>query len=153
MSDKQPEQSGDDKQSEESSAPVGNDAAGENGQSDTTGTGETEPKTFDQAYVDKLRKESGDYRVKAKDLGDRAAALAAEVHEYRVKSLGLLADPSDLPYSPELDSIEAVESAVNALIQAKPHLRARRAGGDVGQAHEGSSSTDFSLLGMLKAGA
>lgn len=61
---------------------------------DTPETEETVPDTFPRDYVEKLRKEAADARVKAKDRDD----LAHRLHATLVASAGRLADPSDLPF-------------------------------------------------------
>lgn len=106
--------------------------------------------TFPRAYVEKLRREAADARVKA----GRAEELAAALWEARVTSLGRLADPTDLPMPEDADPMdpEAVAAAVEELLARKPHLASRVPRGDVG-AGVVSESAPFSLGGMIRAAA
>lgn len=105
--------------------------------------------TFPRAYVEKLRKEAGDARTKAK----RADDLATRLHTALVTATGRLADPTDLPFDPEhLDDPEALAAAVDDLLARKPHLASRKVTGDVGQGASRSGDT-VDLAGMLRARA
>ncbi|WP_308280567.1 hypothetical protein [Williamsia sp. DF01-3] len=71
-----------------------------------------------------------------------------------MRATGKLADPTDLPFNAEhLEDPDALAAAVDALIEAKPHLKARRFVGDVGQGGRGSAEAGVNLLGMLNARA
>lgn len=99
--------------------------------------------TFDRAYVEKLRKQAGDYRVKAKELGE-------QLFHARVAATGRLADPSDLPYDENLlDDMPALEAAIEALLERKPHLAARTLHGDIGQGQ--TSTEDTNLADILRS--
>lgn len=102
--------------------------------------------TFPREYVERLRTESAGYRTRAND-------LATELHALRVESLGLLADPEDLPYGPGLDTLEAVEAAAEDLVARKPHLKARRIGGNIGQHQQSAGPATVSLMGMMRKNA
>lgn len=123
-------------------------------------TGDTpEPKTdipegdtFPRDYVERLRTESAGHRTAAAAATAAAAPLLAELHTFKVAALGKLADPSDLPYAPGLDTPELLAAAVDELLAAKPHLAARTVTGDIG-GHESGAPDDFSLAAMLRAGA
>lgn len=108
---------------------------------------ETEPDTFPREYVEKLRKEAADARVKAKDRDD----LAHRLHATLVASTGRLADPSDLPFDQShLDDPEALTAAIEDLLDRKPHLASRTPRGDVGQGR--STHTDpVDLAGILRS--
>jgi hypothetical protein len=112
----------------------------------------TEPaedaETFPRDYVEKLRKESAGYREKAK----AADNLAARLHTALVAATGKLADPSDLTFDAEhLDDADALSAAIDALTDAKPHLKARRPTGDVSQGARGDAVTPFNLIDAIKA--
>ena len=95
-----------------------------------TETPETEGDTFPRTYVEQLRRENAEARTKAK----RADDLAARVFRLEVAATGRLADPSDLPYDAALlESPDALQAAVEALLTAKPHLASRRPSGSVDQ--------------------
>ena len=105
--------------------------------------------TFPREYVEKLRKEAADARVKAK----RADDLAARLHTALVAATGRLADPSDLPFDEaHLEDADALSAAVDALVSVKPHLASRRPFGAIGQ---GATATPagVDLAGILRAGA
>lgn len=99
---------------------------------DVEATTDTEPadqaRTFDATYVERLRTEAAQARVKAK----RADALARQVVEAYVTGDGRLHDASDLAYSEEYLDDEGmvdtakVRAAIDALIERKPYLAARR---------------------------
>lgn len=108
--------------------------------------------TFPREYVERLRTESAGHRTAAAAAADTVAPLLAELHTFKVAALGKLADPSDLPYAPGLDTPELLAAAVDELLAAKPHLAARTVTGDIG-GHESGAPDDFSLAAMLRAGA
>lgn len=110
---------------------------------------EADPEMFPREYVEKLRKEAADARVRAK----RADTLAEQLFHSRVAALGRLADPADLPYDEALlDDTAALEAAVDQLVETKPHLAARRPRGNIGQG-ETSGAATVDLAGLLRAGA
>lgn len=107
---------------------------------------EAEPETFPLDYVQKLRQEAADARVKAKRTDD----LAARLHTALVAATGRLADPTDMPFDEaHLDNQESLNSALDALLLAKPHLANRKPRGNVGQGESGGSGT-FDLAGLLR---
>ncbi len=110
-----------------------------------------EPETFDRDYVEKLRKEAAESRVKAKDRDTLAAALWTA----QVAATGRLADATDIPMPDDADplDVEAITAAVDTLLARKPHLASRKPRGDVGQGHNGGATGGVSLSGMLRAGA
>lgn len=92
-----------------------------------------EQETFDRKYVERLRKESGDYRTRARAAEQKVEGLQARLHAALVAADGRLADPSDLPFDEaHLEDEAALEAAIGELVERKPGLRARRYGGDVG---------------------
>lgn len=112
-------------------------------------TEQTEPDTFPRDYVEKLRKEAADARVKAKDRDD----LARRLHTALVAATGRLADPSDLAYDEaHLADEDALSAALDDLLARKPHLASRRPRGDVGQG-VGGSTTSVDLAGILRSRA
>ena len=106
--------------------------------------------TFPREYVERLRKEAAEARVKAK----RADELARELFAAKVTATGRLADPSDLPFSDDLVAdADALNAAIDALLDAKPHLASRTPRGDVGQGPTGGDSGTVDLAALLRAGA
>lgn len=108
-----------------------------------------EDETFPRSYVERLRSENAKYRQRAQ----RADELGERLHRELVARTGRLADPSDLEYDPEhLDDPEALTAAVDALLEAKPHLASRKPTGSIGQ---GVSVTGGSvdLAGLLRSRA
>jgi hypothetical protein len=109
--------------------------------------------TFDRAYVEKLRKESAGYRDKAKSAEGNTDALSKRLHTALVAATGRLADPSDLPYDAEhLDAPARLATAIDELLAAKPHLKARKVTGDVGLGRRDSAEV-VDLAAMLRARA
>ncbi|ATD71865.1 MULTISPECIES: hypothetical protein [Gordonia] len=112
-------------------------------------TPEPEPDTFPRAYVEDLRKENADYRTRAKAADD----LAKRLHTELVRATGKLADPTDMPFDPEhLDDPDKLAVSIDQLLSAKPHLKARRVVGAVGQGESGTT-TGVDLLGIMRGTA
>lgn len=119
------------------------------------GEPDREPRTYDEEYVKGLRDEAAAHRVKAKRAEaaeDRLRTLATEA-----AARGILADPTDLPWSPEYEDEEGwpdaakIAAAAEELATRKPHLARPR--GDVGQGRHSDDHDAVSLVGLLKAGA
>ena len=108
-----------------------------------------EQDTFPRDYVEKLRDENAKYRQRAQ----RADDLAHRLHNALTEATGRLADPSDLPYDEShLDDPEALQRAIQELLEKKPHLGSRKPVGNIGQGV--SSSTDaVDLAAMMRARA
>ena len=127
------------------------------GQTGQTGQPPEEPQedaqdaqTFPRAYVEKLRQEAADARVRAK----RADDLARELFTARVAATGRLADPNDLPFDDALlADMPALEAAIDELVAQHPHYAARRPRGDVGQGATGSDAGTVNLAGLLRSRA
>lgn len=106
---------------------------------------------FSREYVEKLRKESAGYRDRAKSAEARVDELSRQLFTAKVMASGKLADATDLEYNPELlDDDDALSAAIDALTESKPHLKARKVAGDVGQGDRGKPEEPFSLLKALK---
>ena len=109
----------------------------------------SDAETFPREYVEKLRKEAADARVKAK----RADDLAERLHTALVAATGRLADPSDLPFDDaHLEDADALNAAVDELLARKPHLASRRPVGSIGQGAT-SAADSVSLAGILRHNA
>lgn len=108
---------------------------------------DTEGDTFPRAYVEKLRKEAADARVKAQKSEELAGALWAA----QVAAAGRLADPTDLPMPEGADPLDAdaVTAAVDELLARKPHLASRVPRGNAGQGLV-EESHPFSLTSMIR---
>lgn len=108
--------------------------------------------TFPRKYVEELRTENGNYRNRAKDAEAKADELAQALWTERVRSLGVLADPTDLPYDPEaLDDLEQIKAQADELLASKPHLRTRKITERAGQGERGAETV--SLVELLQRGA
>ena len=119
-------------------------------QDDAQETQEEDAETFPRAYVEKLRQEAAEARVRAK----RADDLARELFTARVAATGRLADPNDLPFDDALlADMPALEAAIDELVSQHPHYAARRPRGDVGQGATGSDAGTVNLAGLLRARA
>ena len=115
--------------------------------------GDDEPDTFTREYVTDLRRESAAHRTRATAAETRADELARQLWAERVGALGLLADPADLPYDADaLDSPDAIRTAADELLAARPHLRTRRITGRAGQG-EGNAADAVSLTGIMRSRA
>lgn len=94
--------------------------------------------TFPRDVVEKLRREAAGYRDRAKTAEARTEELSRALFTARVAATGKLADPTDLEFNGDLlDDTEALTEAVDSLVTAKPHLKARRVAGDAGQGVKG----------------
>ena len=126
------------------------DAPDEDERGDVDGSDDpSDAETFPREYVEKLRKEAADARVKAK----RADDLAARLHTALVAATGRLADPSDLPFDDaHLEDADALNAAVDELLARKPHLASRRPVGSIGQGAT-SPADSVSLAGILRHNA
>lgn len=108
----------------------------------TEETPEAESETFPAHVVKELRKENATWR-------ERTQAAEKRLHRALVEQTGRLADPDDLPFdATHLETPEALDKAIDALIESKPHFKARKTAGDIGQGYESSQQqpTDFSSL-------
>lgn len=116
--------------------------------------------SFDRAYVEKLRKEAGDYRVKAKKADEAVARLLDNAIERATN--GVLADSSDL--LAHVDPAEMLdddgypdEKAITArareLVKSKPHLGDRRPTGEIDQGATEEPEAVESLASILRARA
>ena len=96
------------------------------------GKGTDSGESFPRSYVEELRKESAGYRSKSSKLAEKLVYSMASQN-------GRLADPTDLPVTPELlddDGIpdpQKVADAIADLVKRKPHLAAVKPTGDIGQ--------------------
>ena len=140
-------------ESEDGSPHGGPENAGEgNSEPDNSGAEASETPaegdTFPRAYVEDLRKESAGYRTQVRELQER-------LHRVSVEQTGSLADPADLPFdAAHLESPEALQAAIAALLEAKPHLKARRFAPDAAaQGAMGQASGGVDLLGILRQNA
>lgn len=70
--------------------------------------------TFDKAYVEKLRKENADRRIKAKEAADRAEAAEAELAKIREAEMGDLEKAQSAAEAAAKKSAEAEARAVAA---------------------------------------
>lgn len=112
---------------------------------------DTKEQTFDRQYVEKLRKEAGDNRVKAKEQEEVIDKLQRRLFLNEVKGLGKLADPTDLPYDAELvDDPDKLKEAVDDLLARKPHLGRRVPNGDAGLGVGSEHSSGVDILGMMR---
>lgn len=124
--------------------PEGHTSAGN--RSDEDG-GSEEPEVFPAKVVRDLRKENARYRERAQ----KADQLAQRLHTALVAGTGKLADPTDLEFDEaHLEDPDALAAAVDDLLARKPHLRARRVAGDVGQGNRGKTGNGPDLLEAMR---
>lgn len=83
---------------------------------------------------------------------EEVTAVRTKLHTALVTIDGRLANPDDLPYSVDhLESPEALDAAITALIESRPGLRARSVGGDIGQGTRGNNSGSVDLIELMRA--
>ncbi len=113
------------------------------------------PDTFPREYVEELRRENAEARIKAK----RSDTLTARLVTALAEKTGRLADARDLPFGPHLldddgfPDPEKIGDAVDTLIRERPHLARRVVAGDVGQGARTDHVPAASLADLLRAGA
>lgn len=101
--------------------------------------GETAGDTFPRSYVEDLRKESANYRDRAKQAEERADALAKRLHSELVRATGRLENPADLAYDADhLDDADKLKAAIDALLADRPYFAKRKVAGDIGQGNRGA---------------
>ena len=136
---------GPDDQPADDAATAGQTAAG--GPDDDQPADDDDAETFPRSYVERLRRENQRYRDQAGHADDYAHRLHTEL----VRATGRLADPTDVAFDAEhLADADQLDAAITALLDAKPHLAARRPAGDIGQGNRGTPGA-FSLLDTLKS--
>lgn len=89
------------------------------------------------------------YRRERNEATARADQLARELFALRVETAGVLQDPTDMPYSPDLVTADDVAAALVELVERKPYLRRPVAGGDIGQGAGSPAGGEMSLLRMF----
>lgn len=136
-------------------APTGGPGPGTGADKPQDKIAEDGPDTFDRAYVQRLRDEAAAHRVKAK----RVDVVTQRLVTAMAAQTNRLADPSDLPFSPDLlddDGLpdeSKIAEAIEQLLAKKPHLASRRPQhSDVGQGAQAEADT-VSLADLLRMGA
>lgn len=103
----------------------------------------------------KVRREAASWRTKYRDAEkqlEQLDTLKQELFYSRVKETGRLADATDMEYSAELvNDQDGMSAAIDDLLDAKPHLKARTFG-NVGQ-HDRPPASAISLGSILRSGA
>lgn len=116
--------------------------------------GEELRQSFDRDYVERLRGKSAGYRLRMKEAESKVENLQRALFTERLQRLDTVVDTDAVPYDPDLlDDSDALREAVEELLEAKPYLRKRRAGGDIGQHSNHEHGNGFSLLDALREGA
>jgi hypothetical protein len=113
-----------------------------------------EQDTFPRDYVEKLRKESADYRTRAQ----RAEEAEKRLHDLAVAQAvsGILVSADELHWREEFADPDGwpdhdkIRAAAEDLVQQRPYLG--RPSGDVGQGRH-DDEQEVSLLGLLRQGA
>lgn len=114
---------------------------------------EDNPESFSREYVEKLREEAKESRIKAQ----RADFLATEVRRLatREAARGVLTDPSVLVWSDAfegedgLPDHDALKAAAEDLARTSPWLARPR--GDIGQGQHGTGAQPLSLSALLRS--
>jgi len=97
----------------------------------------------------KLRSEAKTLRDRAKTAEATADNLARRLHLALVEADGRLVNATELPYRPEhLEDPQTLTVAIDALLEDRPYLKARKLSGDIGQGRHGETVApkDFSAL-------
>ncbi len=103
--------------------------------------------TFPRSYVERLRRESQNYR----DRATKGDTYAQRLHTEMVRATGKLADPTDLPFSEDhLADADTLAAAVDDLLARKPHLASRKPVGDIGQGAVSGNGSGVDLAAILR---
>lgn len=102
--------------------------------------------------LSKVRREAAGYRTQLRDTEKKLEAIRGELFHAKVSASGRLADPTDMPVNVELlEDPDALEEAITELLEAKPHLKARKFG-SIGQ-EDKRKSQGVSLGSILRRNA
>lgn len=119
-------------------------------------TAPEEPDSFPRDYVEQLRREAAEHRTKAKR-ADELELMLLETLIARAGS-GVLHDPEDVWEGKEVDdfldedgmpSLEKVRTAVEELVERKPHLAVQKPRGDIDQGAR-EQPTSPNLLDLIR---
>ena len=130
------------------------DQQDDDGDDDQDGDGDGD--TFPRPYVERLRARSAGYRARAKQAEERTGELERALFTERVRALDMLADPTDLPYDPELlEDSDALAEAVRQLVKDRPHYRRRGTldGTGTGSRDRAGSTDGVSLAAIMRGQA
>ncbi|MCT1986879.1 hypothetical protein M3C61_07575 [Dermacoccus abyssi] len=126
---------------------------------ETEATEGDEQDTFDRAYVEKLRAEAAEHRVKAKEAQEALDAAESRYRALAVESgaSGVLKRPDALEWRDDwlgedgTADLDAIRAAATQYANDYPH--AAVVSGDVGQGYRGDAVAGVDLAGMLRQGA
>lgn len=115
-------------------------------------TTESEPRGDENSsdQLAEVRREAAGYRKRLRETETELQQVQSELFHARVAATGKLADPSDMPVDVELLA-GGLDDAIDELLQAKPHLKAR-AFGDIRQGERGERAA-VSLADILRTNA
>lgn len=115
-------------------------------------TTESEPRGDENSsdQLTEVRREAAGYRKRLRETETELQQVQSELFHARVAATGKLADPSDMPVDVELLA-GGLDDAIDELLQAKPHLKAR-AFGDIRQGERGERAA-VSLADILRTNA
>lgn len=111
---------------------------------------QSEQEAGEDSQIKKLRNESANYRVKAREASERLAARETALFDALVKLDGRLADSRDIDFNAEyLEEPDKLSAAISEILEAKPGLAARRYGGNIGAGVQ--AEKDVSLVEIMKS--
>lgn len=115
-------------------------------------TTESEPRGDENSsdQLAEVRREAAGYRKRLRETETELQQVQSELFHARVAATGKLADPSDMPVDVELLA-GGLDDAIDELLQAKPHLKARTFG-DIRQGERGERAA-VSLADILRTNA
>ncbi len=136
---------------ENASTPIDADSAGGAGSDASAGENTDDADTFPRDYVENLRQESKGYREKASAAEARTDELSRALFAARVAATGKVENAAEIEYNADmLDDADALNTAIDAAIEARPYIKTRKPSGNIGQGVKGTQTEQFSLLGALK---
>lgn len=130
----------------------GLEKTGKSGSHDAENDEDAADESSSETDVSKLRSEAASWRKKFRDAETEIDTLRRELFTAKVRETGRLADASDMEFdAAALDDKDALDTAINELLESKPHLKARSFG-NVGQ-HDRQEPAAVSLGAILRNGA
>ena len=99
----------------------------------------------------RANEEAKKYRLTVKEQGYELDRLRADLFEARAALAGVLIDPADLPFDPDIvDDPAAIAQAARDLVAERPYLGRNRTTINVGQHEAGSDAPPFDLATAIR---
>lgn len=112
---------------------------------------EPELNARDRRSLRRANEEAKKYRLESRERQYQIDELRAQLFEARTAAAGVLIDPADLPFDPDIvDDPDAIAQAARDLVAERPYLARNRTTSNIGQHEHASSTPAFSLAGAIR---